>query len=271
MSASPAADAAARMLRAAHDERRPGAPPSASLTKFTLDDAYRAQRINVSIRTHTHHDTRPPVRLAGFKSMTAGAFGDVVHVATLLTDMMVLEYAEAPADALVHPRAAGSLAFVLDTDHDGPGITAADVISATGFVAPAIELLDARIRDWEGNECDRIADNGHASLVAIGSAAASPRGLDLPLIGMVLKRNGRVAATGAGAACAGSPAAAIAAAANRLASLGVPVQAGSFVLSCPFAAPVPVAPGDALEVAFGQVGATSVRLASHLTSHGASS
>lgn len=269
MSASPNADAAARQLRAARDACVPCDPPSASLASLTMEDAYRAQRINVSLRTHTHDEHLPPVRLAGFKSMTSGAFGDVVHVATLLTDMAVLEYAEAPADGLVHPRAAGSLAFVLSQDLDGPGVTAADVVSATSFVAPAIEILDARVANWAGDERDRVADNGHVGLFVLGSTVADPRGLDMPLLGMVLRRNGRVVATGAGAACAGSPASAVAAAANRLGQLGVPVYAGTFILSCPFAAPVPIAPGDALEVAFGQVGATSVRLASPLTSHGA--
>lgn len=94
---------------------------------------------------------------------------------------------------LIQPKAEAELAFVLERDLVGPGITATDVIRATAYVTPCFEIVDSRIRDWKIRIQDTVADNASCGVFILGDARGDLRKLDVALAGMVLQRNGEPA------------------------------------------------------------------------------
>lgn len=182
----------------------------------------------------------------------------------LLSGMVHADGAEIPAGTLIQPKAEGEIAFVLKRDLIGPGITAADVIAATDHVSACFEIVDSRIRDWDIQIQDTIADNASCGVYVVGSDKVDPRDVDLALAGMVAKRNGEVMVTGAGAAVQGSPANAVAWLANTLGTLGTPLLAGETILSGALAPMFLFDPGDTLTMRVGGIGSCSISFAKEL-------
>jgi 2-oxopent-4-enoate/cis-2-oxohex-4-enoate hydratase len=148
---------------------------------------------------------------------------------------------------LIQPKAEAELAFVLEHDLVGPGITAADVIRATAYVTPCFEIVDSRIQDWKIGIEDTVADNASCGVFMLGDVKGDPRKIDITMAGMVLHKNGELFSTGVGAAVQGSPVNAVVWLANTLGRLGLPFRAGEIILSGSQSALVPVAEGDKLE------------------------
>ncbi|CAE6813605.1 2-keto-4-pentenoate hydratase [Paraburkholderia haematera] len=124
-----------------------------------IDDAYRIQqRVNA-------RRIEAGERVIGKKiGVTSQVVMDMLGVHQpdfgMLTDAMLYEQGDAiPAAALIHPKAEGEIAFVLKRDLQGPGVTAADVLAATGGVMACFEIVDSRIRDWKIRIEDTVADN----------------------------------------------------------------------------------------------------------------
>ena len=161
--------------------------------------------------------------------------------------------------ALIQPKAEAELAFVLERDLVGPGVTVMDVIRATAYVTPCFEIVDSRIRDWKIKIQDTVADNASCGMFVLGDRAVDPRKIDLSTCGMVLEKNGEIIATGAGAAALGSPVNAVAWLANTLGRLGIGLKAGEVVLSGALAAMFPAKAGDNFRVSIGGLGSCSVR------------
>ena len=163
-------------------------------------------------------------------------------------------------DQLIQPRAEAEIAFVLKADLKGPGVTAADVLQATDFVMPCLEIVDSRIRDWRIKIQDTVADNASCGCFVLGHQAVGPRDVDLTTCGVVMELNGAVVATGAGAAALGSsPVACMVWLANQLGALGVTLFKGEVVLSGSLVPLQPVQPGDEVRAAVGGIGQVSVR------------
>lgn len=180
----------------------------------------------------------------------------------ILTSGMVFpDGAEIPAGTLIQPKAEGEIAFVLKRDLIGPGITAAEVISATDYVSACFEIVDSRISDWDIKIQDTIADNASCGVYVVGKDRVDPRDIDLALAGMVAERNGEIMVTGAGAAVQGSPANAVAWLANTLGQLGTPLLAGETILSGALAPMYLFEPGDALTMRVGGIGGCSISFA----------
>ena len=161
-------------------------------------------------------------------------------------------------DALLQPRAEGEVAFLLERDLTGPGVTNADVIRATRSVMPCFEIVDSRVKNWRIKLQDTVADNGSAALFVLGDRSTDPKSLDLSTCGMVLEKNGMLECTGAGAAALGSPVTCVAWLANALGRLGIPLRAGEVILSGSLGALIPVAAGDSLHLSIGGLGSASV-------------
>ena len=161
---------------------------------------------------------------------------------------------------MIQPRAEAEIAFVLKRDLEGPGVTAAQVIQATDFVMPCLEIVDSRIRDWQIKIQDTVADNASCGCFVLGQKAVSPRDVDLATCGVVMRLNGAVVSTGAGAAALGSsPVACIVWLANRLGTLGTALRAGEVVLSGSLVPLQPVRSGDSVAAEVGGIGRVSVR------------
>ena len=183
----------------------------------------------------------------------------------ILTSAMVYpDGANIPAGTLIQPKAEGEIAFVLKRDLVGPGITAAEVLSATDYVSACFEIVDSRIKGWDIRIQDTVADNASCGVYVLGPDKVDPRDVDLALAGMVAERNGEIAVTGAGAAVQGSPANAVAWLANTLGRLGTPLLAGETILSGALAPMFLFEAGDTLTMRIGGIGACSISFAKEM-------
>jgi 2-oxopent-4-enoate/cis-2-oxohex-4-enoate hydratase len=245
-------------LFAALTARRTVAPLRNRVPGLTIEDGYLIQQRMVSRRVAAGD------RIVGKKiGVTSKPVQDLMHVYEpdfgLLTAQMRVETGMTIDTAeFIQPRLEGEIAFVLSRDLIGPGLTAADVLSATGYVVPCMEIVDSRIERWDIQIQDTIADNASCGSFVLGNAHADPRDVDLSLVGMVIEKNGDLAATGVGAAVQGSPVNAIVWLANRLGSMGVPFKAGEVILSGSLAALIPVTAGDRFSAEFGGLGRCEV-------------
>lgn len=176
----------------------------------------------------------------------------------LLSTMLVPDGGVVRRADLIQPKVEGEIAFVLARDLAGPGVRPEDVLDAAAEVRTCFEIVDSRIRDWKIRIQDTVADNASCGLLVLGTSARDPRAADLYTCGMVMKKNGEVIATGAGAAALGSPLKSVAWLANRLSDFGGVLHAGDVVLSGALAAMCPAEAGDTFNVAIGGLGECTV-------------
>ena len=203
-------------------------------------------------------------QLAGAKlGLTSRAKQEAMGLAEPLygwiTSGMIVDYG-GPVDrsSLIHPRVEPEIAFLLGRDVAAPA-TVTSVLAATELVFAAIDILDSRYRDFRFALPDVVADNASAGGVVLGPQARRPAELvDLRLLGCVFRTGGEVAATAAGAATMGHPAAAVAWLANRLGARGQCLRRGQLVLSGGLTAPVPLEPGTAVTAEFDGLGSVEV-------------
>ncbi|MCY0939803.1 fumarylacetoacetate hydrolase family protein [Streptomyces sp. H34-S5] len=204
-------------------------------------------------------------RVTGWKiGLTSAAVQAQLGVGTpdfgpLTDDTAALDGAEIPWGAVLQPRAEAEVALVLQHDLTHERHTVADVIRATAFALPAIEVVGSRIRDWDISAVDTIADNASSGAYVLGTRPVPLRELDLRTVGMVLERRGEPVSTGAGAACLGNPLHAAVWLADTLVRLGHPLQAGDTVLTGALGPMAAVEPGDVFEARIDGLG--SVRAA----------
>jgi 2-oxopent-4-enoate hydratase len=177
----------------------------------------------------------------------------------VLDDMLVEDGDEIDLDRLLQPRVEAEMAFVMERDLAGPGVTAPVALAATAGVLPAVEIVDSRIADWRIRLVDTVADNASSGLLVLGGTLFKVEDLDLRLLGVVVSRNGELLDTGAGAAALGNPARCVAWLANKLATFGDSLRAGDIVLPGAVHKMVPVSSGDMFRAEFAEIGAVTVR------------
>jgi len=166
---------------------------------------------------------------------------------------------EIKIDELIHPKIEAELAFVTKKALKGPGIHIADVLAATDFVMPAVEVIDSRYKDFKFDLKSVIADNSSSTRFVTGGQMKPTSRLDLKNLGVVMEVNGIVVEVGAGAAVLGHPAASVAMLANMLGERGEELPAGSFVMIGAITAAVPVKKGDNFTVRYQDLGTLSGR------------
>jgi 2-keto-4-pentenoate hydratase len=224
---------------------------------LTLDDAYAIQQAQVRSRVARG------ASIVGFKvGLTSEPmrqqFGvhepDFGH---LLSDMAHAADAPITASQFLQPRAEPEIALVLGQPLRGPGLSVSDIVAATAYALPAIEIIDSRIANWRISLLDTVADNASSGGFVLGQTPTPLDRLDLSLTGCVFRRNGRIVATGAGAAVLGSPLHAAAWLANELTSRGAELEAGHAILTGSVTAAVPVTVGDAVTATFDRLGAVT--------------
>jgi 2-keto-4-pentenoate hydratase len=199
-------------------------------------------------------------RISGYKvGLTARAaqaqFGtDRPTLGALFADMEIPSGDTIAADRLFAPRAEGEIAFVIGKDLTQESPTLAEILRATEFVLPAIEIVDTRIATWDVKLVDAVADNGCTGLYVLGASPKKVSSLDLRLCGMALEVNGEPLSTGAGLACLGHPANALRWAAAERVRQGQPLKVGDVVLSGALGPMVPIHPGDHVDVRISGLG-----------------
>lgn len=242
-------------LAQARRSLKPCAPLTESHPHLTLQDAYAISEITLKARLEQGN-----ARLIGKKiGLTSRAVQKQLGVAEpdfgyLSSDMNVPLGETISRASLIQPRAEGEVAFVLKKSLRGPGITVADVISATDFVLPCIEVIDSRVKDWKIKIQDTVADNASSALLVLGTEPRRLGKVDLRTAGMALRVNGEVQSTGCGAACLDHPALAVAWLANALGRYDIGLEAGEVILSGAFGPVVPANAGDHVEVSISGLG-----------------
>jgi 2-oxopent-4-enoate/cis-2-oxohex-4-enoate hydratase len=240
-------------------ERRTVAPLIARDPGLTIDDAYA---ISLDALARRKADGE---RVVGKKiGVTSKAVQDMLGVHQpdfgFLTDRMWVE-GDIDIDALglIQPRAEAEIAFILTSPLAGPGVTAADVIAATGAIAPCFEIVDSRIADWKIGIVDTVADNASCGVFVVGDARADAAAHDLPALHVTVTKNGAPLSEGYGSAVQGSPAQAVAWLANTLGAYGVTLEAGDIILSGSLVPLAPAVRGDVFEMMLHGIGGATAR------------
>ncbi|MED1723356.1 2-keto-4-pentenoate hydratase [Brevibacillus parabrevis] len=176
----------------------------------------------------------------------------------LLDNMLVSNNGTVEVNRLLLPKVEAEIGFVLGADLQGPNVNYLDVLMATEYVVPTLEIIDSRIADWKIKLVDTVADNGSSALVVVGDQRTRLAGLDLRSVGMAMYKNELEVGNGAGAAALGHPAHAVAWLANKLHEFGISLKAGELILPGALSAAVAVQEGDVVTASFGALGAVTV-------------
>jgi 2-oxo-hept-3-ene-1,7-dioate hydratase len=176
----------------------------------------------------------------------------------LLDYMMIADGAKVPHSNFCVPRVEVELAFILGRTLKGPGVGLTDVLRATEYVIPAMEIVDARIVNPR-KIFDTVADNGAAAGIVVGGRPIGPMEMDLRWAGGIMYRNSEIEETGLAAGVLGHPALGVAWLANRLGKNGVALEAGHLILAGSFTRVVFANKGDTLHGDFGPLGGIAVQ------------
>ena len=238
----------AAALRGAYAGGELLAPVRTRLPDGDTAAAYAVQNAN------TEHWVAAGRRIVGCKiGLTSKAVQKQLGVAepdfgVLFADMAVADGEEIAWSRLQQPRCEAEVALVLERDLEGDSIGLPELIAATAYALPAIEVVGSRVAQWDIRIVDTIADNASSSLYVLGTTPVRlDGGLDLRLAGMVMERKGEGVSFGAGAACLGHPLNAALWLARTMARLGRPLRAGQTILTGALGPMVGAEPGDVFE------------------------
>lgn len=239
---------------------------SVAYPKMTMDDAYAVQRALVEQRKATGR------RITGWKiGLTSRAMQDALGIDTpdsgvLFDDMHFEHGATVPEGRFIQPRIEAEIAFVMKSDLNGAA-SHQEVLDATDYVCPALEILDTRIlrKDEKTGQTrsivDTISDNAANAGIVLGEAQHFPNAAAMRWAGAIVKRNGVVEETGLGAGVLDDPVTSMVWLTERLNSYGMGIRAGDVVLSGSFVRPVEARSGDDFFADFGTFGEVRIRFA----------
>ncbi|MBK3478371.1 2-oxo-hepta-3-ene-1,7-dioic acid hydratase [Pseudomonas sp. MF6751] len=248
---------AAVQLMHAEIERKPIAQLSKSFPHIEIEDAYQIQalwadfRIAKGARVIGHKIGLTSRAMQQASNMTEPDYGRI------LDDALYNDGACIDAAKFLKPRLEVELAFIMGEDLEGPGTRIHDVLRATEFVTPAMEIIDYRT-EVPRAITDTIADNAAFGAIVIGGRTIRPMDVDIRWIGATLSKNGIIEESGVSAAIMGHPAAGIAWLVNKLHAVGGKLEKGQIVLCGSFTRPVDISKGDVIHADFGPLGAIGV-------------
>jgi 2-oxo-hept-3-ene-1,7-dioate hydratase len=232
---------------------------------MTIDDGYMIQRAWVKRKLAAGR------RIIGHKiGLTSRAMQRSSNVnepdfGALLDDMLFHSGDDIPASRFIEPRVEVELAFILKRGLSGPNCTIDDVLDATDYITPAIEIIDARIERIDKQSgvtrkvFDTIADNAANAGIVLGETRIAPRSLDLRWVSALLYKNDVIEDSGVAAAVLDDPVRGPAWLANKLAPHGEALEAGEIILGGSFTAPLFASAGDRFRIDYGPLGAVTMR------------
>jgi 2-oxo-hept-3-ene-1,7-dioate hydratase len=249
---------AAHSLIRAEEERKPLVQLSTTWPDITLDDAYAIQAMVNDIKVANGSRTIGNKIGLTSKAMQQSSQIDEPDFGVLHDYMMIDDGAKVPFERFIVPRVEPELVFVLGKPLKGPGVGLLDVLRATEYVVPAIEIIDARVQNPR-KIFDTVADNGAAAGLVLGGRPVGPMDVDLRWASALLYRNADIEESGVAAGVLGHPAVAIAWLANKVGPFGTTLEPGRVMLSGSFTRPVWARKGDTLRADFGPLGSLSVQ------------
>jgi 2-oxo-hept-3-ene-1,7-dioate hydratase len=230
---------------------------------ITIADAYAIQKAWVEIKLAEGRVVRGHKIGLTSKAMQSALGIDEPDSGVLLDDMFFADGGLVPSDRFIGTRVEAELAFVMKQRLAGPYCTMFDVLNATDFVVPALEILDTRIERVDPltksmrKIFDTIADNAANAGIVLGGRPLRPLEADLRWIGALCYRNGQLEETGLAAGVLNHPATSVAWLANKIAANGLALEAGQVVLAGSFIRPIETRKGDTIQADYGPYGTVS--------------
>ena len=227
---------------------------------ITIADAYAIQKAWVEMKVARGRIVKGHKIGLTSKAMQSALNIDEPDSGILLDDMFFADGGLVPTDRFIATRVEAELAFVMKTRLSGPDCTLFDVLNATDFVVPALEILDTRVdRETKSTRkiFDTIADNAANAGIVLGGRPIRPLDADLRWIGALCFRNGQLEETGLAAGVLNQPATAVAWLANKIAPNGLALEAGQVVLAGSFIRPIETRKGDTIQADYGPYGSVS--------------
>ena len=227
---------------------------------MTLEDGYRVNRAWVALQVQAGAQVIGHKIGLTSRAMQISSQIDEPDYGTLLDfmrfDCTPGQVLDIPMRQFIAPRVEVELAFVLKAPLTGPNVTVEQVLDATDYITPAIEIIDSRIEQFcrhtqaPRKVFDTISDNAANAGIVLGGQRVCPRSIDRAWCGAILRQNGAVEETGLAAGVQGDPAVGIAWLANKLSPWGERLQAGHTVLAGSFTRPVAAKAGDLFEAEY---------------------
>ncbi len=255
---------AASTLRRAAETGEPAQPVRNILGSSTdIDAAYAVQRAN------HEHALEQGRRVSGRKiGLTTKAVQKQLGVdqpdyGVLYSDMCLADGQTLDTKSLLAPRVEGEVAIVLKHDLDDGNHNVIDIINATAYILPAIEIVDSRV-GWDLTIVDTVADNASCGFYVVGSQPVGLSEIDVRRIPMSLSVNGKQRSTGIGSACLGNPLHAATWVANTMAARGNPLRAGECILTGALGPMVDIGAGDEITADFGPLGTVCTSISDSL-------
>ena len=226
---------------------------------MTVEDGYAISRAWVKTKLAGCRTVKGHKIGLTSRAMQLASQIDEPDYGTLLDDMFFAP-GDIPTERFIAPRVEVELAFILRSRLEGEAVTVDDVLAATEYVQPAIEIIDARIEQFDRHTkvmrkvFDTISDNAANAGIVLGGGRVRPGEVDLPWCGAILRQNGAVEETGLAAGVQGHPAIGVAWLARKLAPWGEALLPGQVVLAGSFTRPVAAKRGDVFDADYGRLG-----------------
>lgn len=234
-------------------------PVSNTYDPIDIADAYQIALAVRDLKVADGHRVKGHKVGLTSRAMRELANADEPDYGLVYDDWFLPEGSTISRSRLNRPLVEQEIAFVLKHRLQGPSINAADVIQATDFVLPALEIVDSRFT--AGGRVmliDSVADAAMCGRVVLGGRPVQLSSVDIRRIGGSLSINGEIAQTGTAAAVLNSPVNAVAWLANKLAEFGDTLEAGEVILSGSFIRAMPFDAGDVIHAMFDQLGEVSI-------------
>jgi len=259
--------ALARQLYEARKSRTQLRHFSKAHPEMTVEDGYAIQREWVRLEIADGRRVRGRKIGLTSRAMQQASQIDEPDYAPLMDDMFFESGGDIPFDRFIAPRVEVELAFVLGKALKGPGVNLFDVLSATEYVTPAVEIIDARIEQFDRETkamrkvYDTISDFAANAGIVTGGRPVRPTDVDLRWVGALLHKNGVIEETGLAAGVLNHPATGVAWLANKIAPYDEQLNPGDIVLSGSFTRPATATRGDNFHVDYGPLGSIAFRFA----------